>query len=337
MENTQIIGYIGALVVGLVLGLIGGGGSILTVPLLVYLLGYNPIVATAYSLFVVGSTSLIGTLQKFREGLVDVKTGLAFSFPSFIAVYLSRRYLVPNIPETLFNIGSFSLTKEMSIMVFFAIIMLIASVSMIKKGNELPEEPADEKPILHVGGAQAIFTENIPKQIQYTALGHLHRMHQVDADPCPSYYSGSPLSYSFSEANQKKYALLVDVEPSAVATVREVELTKGKKLLRKRAEGMEDALNWLAENKECLVELTLVTETFLTAVERKQLNATHSGIVAIIPEVENAEEFIDGNQKKIDLTRSMEELFRDYFKHEKGQDPNTELMSLFTEILAEEE
>jgi exonuclease SbcD len=215
--------------------------------------------------------------------------------------------------------------------------VLISHLFMIKKGNELPEEPTDEKPILHVGGAQAIFTENIPRQIQYTALGHLHRMHQVDADPCPTYYSGSPLSYSFSEANQKKYALLVDVEPGAVASVREEELTKGKKLLRKRAEGMEEALNWLAENQECLVELTLVTETFLTAAERKQLNGAHSGIVAIIPEVENAEGLIDGNQKKIDLTRSMEELFRDYFKHEKGQDPNAELMSLFTEILAEEE
>ena len=135
MENIQIIGYVGALVVGLVLGLIGGGGSILTVPLLVYLLGYNPIVATAYSLFVVGTTSLIGTLQKFREGLVDVKTGLAFSFPSFIAVYLSRRYLVPNIPETLFSIRDFTLTKETSVMVFFAIIMLIASYSMITKGK----------------------------------------------------------------------------------------------------------------------------------------------------------------------------------------------------------
>jgi len=108
METTQIIGYVGALIVGLVLGLIGGGGSILTVPLLVYLLSYNPIVATAYSLFVVGTTSLVGTIQKFREGLVDVKTGLAFSFPSFIAVYLSRRYLVPNIPETLFTLGNFT-------------------------------------------------------------------------------------------------------------------------------------------------------------------------------------------------------------------------------------
>ena len=135
MESSQIIGYVGALIVGLVLGLIGGGGSILTVPLLVYLLGYNPIIATAYSLFVVGTTSHVGTLQKFKEGLVYVKTGLAFSFPSFIAVYLSRRYLVPNIPETLFNVGDFTLTKDMSIMVFFAIIMLIASISMIKKGK----------------------------------------------------------------------------------------------------------------------------------------------------------------------------------------------------------
>ncbi|OEJ98926.1 permease [Flavivirga aquatica] len=136
MDGTQILGYIGALIVGLVLGLIGGGGSILTVPLLVYLLGYNPIVATAYSLFVVGTTSMVGTYQKFRKGLVDFKTGLAFCFPSFIAVYLSRRYLVPNIPNTLFTFGDYPLTKEMGIMIFFAIIMLLASISMIKKGKD---------------------------------------------------------------------------------------------------------------------------------------------------------------------------------------------------------
>lgn len=141
MDNTQIFGYLGALVVGLVLGLIGGGGSILTVPLLVYLLGYNPIVATAYSLFVVGTTSLVGTFQKYREGLVDIKTGLAFSFPSFVAVYLSRRYLVPNIPNNLFSSDSFILTKEMGIMMFFSIIMLLAAVSMIKnkKDNSIPK------------------------------------------------------------------------------------------------------------------------------------------------------------------------------------------------------
>lgn len=215
--------------------------------------------------------------------------------------------------------------------------VLVSHLFVVKKGEELPEEPVDEKPILHVGGAQAIFTENIPGQVQYTALGHLHRMHRVDSNPCPVYYSGSPLSYSFSEANQKKYVLLVDVEPAGTAAVREVELTLGKKLWRKRAEGLEDALQWLVENQDCLVELTLVTDTFLTALERRQLSAAHSGIVAIIPEVIHAEDLVGTNQKKIDLTRSMEELFCDYFKHEKGQEPNKELMNLFTEILAEDE
>jgi uncharacterized membrane protein YfcA len=136
MESTQLLGYIGALIVGLVLGLIGGGGSILTVPLLVYLLGYNPVLATAYSLFVVGTTSLVGTYQKHKKGLVDFKTGLAFSFPSFVAVYLSRRYLMPSIPDTLFSFDNFTITKEMAIMIFFAVIMLLASMSMIKKSEE---------------------------------------------------------------------------------------------------------------------------------------------------------------------------------------------------------
>jgi uncharacterized protein len=143
MDALQIFGYLGALIVGLVLGLVGGGGSILTVPLLVYVLGYNPVIATAYSLFVVGSSSLVGTIQKFRKGLADFKIGLAFSFPSFLAVYLSRRYLVPNLPETLFNIGNYNLTKDMAIMTFFAIVMLLASFSMIKNKKD------DEQQLIH--------------------------------------------------------------------------------------------------------------------------------------------------------------------------------------------
>lgn len=215
--------------------------------------------------------------------------------------------------------------------------ILVSHLFMVKKGDELPEEPEDEKPILHVGGAQAVYSENIPKQIQYTALGHLHRMHQVDSVPCPVYYGGSPLSYSFAEANQKKYVLIIETEPGEAAKVREVELTKGKRLLRKRAEGLEEALLWLGENQDALVELTLVTETFLTAVERRKLNAAHPGIIAIIPEVTDAENLVGSQQKQIDLSQSMEALFRDYFRHEKGQEPNEDLMNLFTEVLAEEE
>ena len=215
--------------------------------------------------------------------------------------------------------------------------VLLTHLFVIKKGGDIPEEPADEKPILHVGGAQVIYSSNIPTQIQYTALGHLHRMHKVDSVPCPVYYSGSPLSYSFAEANQKKYVLLIDVQPGKKAHVRELELTQGKKLLRKRAEGIEEALLWLAENPECLCELTMVTETYLTAHERKQLSGAHGGIVTIIPEVKNAIGVSSGSKKSIDLSKSMEELFADYFKHTKGQAPNADVMALFTELLAETE
>ena len=216
--------------------------------------------------------------------------------------------------------------------------VLITHLFVVKKGKELPEEPADEKPILHVGGAQVIYSDNIPNQIQYTALGHLHRMNRVDLMPCPVYYCGSPLSYSFAEANQKKYVILVDLEVGKEAQIREIELTKGKKLLRKRAEGIDEAVIWLTENQDCLVELTMVTDTFLTGLERKQFSTAHQGIVTIIPEVKNAIGLSSGNKKSIDLTKNMEELFRDYFRHKnKGQEPNEEIMKLFTEVLSEED
>jgi len=214
--------------------------------------------------------------------------------------------------------------------------MLITHLFVVKKGVEMPEEPDDEKPILHVGGAQAIFPENIPDQIQYAALGHLHRMHRVDSEPCPVYYSGSPLSYSFAEANQKKYVILVELVPEQKAEIKEVILKNGKKLLRKKAVGTEEAIAWLTANPDSLVELTLVTDTFLTAAERKQLSAVHSGIVSIIPEVKNASEIVGNEMQTIDLSKNMEDLFIDYFRQEKGQKPNDELMKLFREILAED-
>ncbi|MBO6880604.1 sulfite exporter TauE/SafE family protein [Winogradskyella sp.] len=144
MELIEILGYFGALVVGLVLGLIGGGGSILTVPILVYLIGLNPIVATAYSLFVVGVTSIIGAFQNFKKGLVDAKTAVIFAVPAFIAVYLTRRYLVQMIPEEVLSIGDFVVTNSIFIMVLFAVIMLLASFSMIRnKRKELTNTDND--------------------------------------------------------------------------------------------------------------------------------------------------------------------------------------------------
>ncbi|WP_340076615.1 sulfite exporter TauE/SafE family protein [Leptobacterium sp. I13] len=142
MEIYEIIGYAGALLIGIILGLIGGGGSILTVPVLVYAIGLNPVIATAYSLFIVGTSSLIGALGKIKKKLVDFRTAIVFAIPSFIAVYITRRYIVPAIPENIFIIGNFEVTKNIGIMVFFAIIMLMASISMIwsKKKTEEQEK-----------------------------------------------------------------------------------------------------------------------------------------------------------------------------------------------------
>ena len=132
----MILGYLGALVVGLTLGLLGGGGSILTVPILVYVLGINPVLATAYSLFVVGTTSLVGALRNMIKGMVNVKVAVVFAIPAFVAVYLTRRYLVPAIPDEIFTAGDFTLTKDLAVMLFFAVIMLAASISMIRGRKE---------------------------------------------------------------------------------------------------------------------------------------------------------------------------------------------------------
>ena len=131
----EILGYVGALFIGLVLGLTGGGGSILTVPILVYLMSINPLTATAYSLFIVGTTSTFGAIQNYRKNLVDIKNGFLFAIPSFIAVYLTRKYIVPEIPEIITEIPII-ITKEKFLMLFFAVIMIFGALSVLKKKNQ---------------------------------------------------------------------------------------------------------------------------------------------------------------------------------------------------------
>ena len=215
--------------------------------------------------------------------------------------------------------------------------VLISHLFIARKGAALPEEPEDEKPILHVGGAQVIYSENIPQQMQYAAFGHLHRKQTIDTTPCPVIYSGSPISYSFAEADQKKYVLVLDVQPGKMPVISHHELIKAKRLLRKRAKSISEAIEWLQEHREALIELTMSTETYLTAEERKMLNNAHNGIISIIPDVLR----VDGDQanyrKTIDLTKGMDELFTDYFRYSKGQEPNAELMNLFKEILAQDD
>ena len=126
------VGYFAAIFIGLALGIMGGGGSILTVPVLVYLMGVSPVLSTAYSLFVVGSTSVVGALGYFRKGLVSVPTALLFLGPSVAAVFLMRKVLLPAIPPTLFTLGKLVFTKDLLVLVTFALLMVAASASMIR-------------------------------------------------------------------------------------------------------------------------------------------------------------------------------------------------------------
>ena len=132
----EIVGILLAMFIGVSLGLIGSGGSILTVPVLVYLLNVEPVTATAYSLFIVGITSLVGSYFYFRKDLINFTTVIVFGIPSLIAVFLTRYFLIPIIPPELFMIGSFVVTKQVFIMVLFAILMLFAGISMIRKKKE---------------------------------------------------------------------------------------------------------------------------------------------------------------------------------------------------------
>ena len=128
----HFLGYIASLLIGLSLGLIGGGGSILTMPVLVYLFGISPVTATTYSLFIVGSTSLVGTAQQYRQGAVNIRMALLFAATSVLAVFLTRRWLVPSIPEHIAMIGSYEVTESWLTMVLFAVLMLISSVFMLR-------------------------------------------------------------------------------------------------------------------------------------------------------------------------------------------------------------
>jgi len=150
----EFFAYLVSALIGISLGLIGAGGSILTVPVLVYLFGINPLLATSYSLFIVGSTSLMGALDQYRKGFTSIKTALLFGTSSITTVFLIRKLVIPQLPENLGKIGSFMLTEHILTMVLFALLMIAASIAMI--GNSSKNmEPANVQKI------------NLPKLLGY--------------------------------------------------------------------------------------------------------------------------------------------------------------------------
>ena len=141
MSLLELTGYFSALFIGLSLGLIGGGGSILAVPALAYLFGINEKLATAYSLFIVGSSALIGGIKQHLKGFVDWKTAVVFGIPALLGVASVRKYIIPKLPDVLFTINDFDFTRRMALFGLFALLMIPAAIAMlkVKKENNQPE------------------------------------------------------------------------------------------------------------------------------------------------------------------------------------------------------
>jgi uncharacterized membrane protein YfcA len=150
---TEIIGYLLATLIGISLGIIGAGGSILTVPILVYIMKLDAVTATGYSLFVVGASSLSGAIESYIKKQVDLKTAFLFGLPSIFSALVVRKWLLPMIPDTLFASGAFSFTKHIFILVVFALVMIAASVSMIRpQKNPAINSKEDQLPAIILSG-----------------------------------------------------------------------------------------------------------------------------------------------------------------------------------------
>ena len=139
-SGSALFGFAATILAGATMGLIGGGGSILTVPILVYLLEIPPVLATGYSLFVVGLSALVGSVNYFKLGLVNLKAGTIFAVPAFVGVFLARKFLVPALPVEIFNLGNLVVGRDLIVMGVFATVMILASVSMIRGGSESEQE-----------------------------------------------------------------------------------------------------------------------------------------------------------------------------------------------------
>ena len=144
-----MFGFLCAVIMGFTLGLLGGGGSILSVPIFIYVYSYSPIEATSLSLFVVSLTAFIGFLRHLKAGNVEVKQGLLFAIPSLISVFAVRYFIIPALPDVILNLQGFSLTKDLLVLLSFAGVMLYAGFKMIKGRKEIKLENTKDVSVLN--------------------------------------------------------------------------------------------------------------------------------------------------------------------------------------------
>src|SRR5690554_936132 len=215
--------------------------------------------------------------------------------------------------------------------------LFVGHFFFIKEGEKPEAEPESERPILHVGGTQAIYTKNLPAQIQYAALGHLHRFHTCDRQPCPVVYSSSPLAYSFSEADQQKRVVIINARPGQPVDYKPIPLTKGRPLCKKKFDNLAETLDWLEKNPYCFVEVTFVTEEAIEASTRRSIMKAHDGIISLIPQLTKDDKDGSADLLAEDLNQDMVTLFGRYYQSANGISPNDEILTLYKEVLSQNE
>lgn len=214
--------------------------------------------------------------------------------------------------------------------------ILAAHLYVGKEGGIMPEEDLEEMKPINIGGAQVVFSHNFPKGLDYIALGHLHRKQTVDNKPCPIMYCGSPLAYSFSEANQKKNILCIDINPGSPAVITPLELKTPKMLVRKSFDNIIEAISWLENNPDPLIELTIRTDIHINTEEQKRIIQSNSNIAQLILMLNKTDQGDEIDIISLDL--NTETMFIQYFKAlNNGIMPSEEIMNLFKEINTEEE
>ncbi|MBO4744152.1 MAG: exonuclease subunit SbcD [Bacteroidales bacterium] len=212
--------------------------------------------------------------------------------------------------------------------------ILVAHQFVINNENDTEVKEPDDENAVNVGGTSAIFSYNIPRQIQYTALGHLHQCKKVGDNNI--WYSGSPLEYSFAETNQDKFVLVSDIEPNKEPSVNKILLKSGCKLKRMNFNNILDATNWLVQNRNCWVELTIVSDNYLSHSDKQMLYDASDKIVAIIPQVNTTSDTLSAGSLISSIRTNRTALFKSYFTKIKGGEPDQSLIDLFKEIISQQ-
>ncbi len=212
--------------------------------------------------------------------------------------------------------------------------ILMGHLFMVPEGEKFTE-PDDEKPIVHIGGLFPLSPEIIPDEIQFVALGHLHKpILYHNSKEIPIAYSGSILEYSFRESEQQKSLFFVEVFPSKKAEIKKINLSYGKKLVQHSAESFESAIEWLKNNQNCFVEITISTDKYLDSMKIDELQKVHPGIVSIIPLVTTIEGI---KYEKVDLLKDIKTLFQEYYQSKFGVEVGEDVQGIFLELLGDSE